>query len=285
MNAKPIRIVVSDTANHDVTAPAAKGLCEHILAFITLAEDVESRGQWKDRISWRITNTQMRSPLTIEITPYSSSGGSIDRQASRIIANIVLNADQEKLMSAKSGSIDECTVAAVRHMHRRSNYGTLLFELDFSEYGISDKLCVSRDSAKRYLSATGKMLASAMKPPPETHIIDGYVQQISQDAENRAIVWLRTGLNDERIKCIASCDGLNGLGDRMIKDIFKSLRVQVEGKFHFKDAESIDHVEVSDFYIIPPDECLPSEDDVRDPGLTGGLESCEYIELIRGMDK
>lgn len=281
MTAKPIHIVVCGREDHGSDAPQVKDLCNLMLRFVAFAEGVEAHGQGRKLISWRVTNLKMQSPATIEITPFCANGNDTNQRTQQVVASIANHAYNMMLAPLAPSGLDKSTVSAFDDMQRNVANGLFQADIDFSGYNIKRNIRISHESAANYLLKQEKLYRPDDLPQSESSFLEGYVLRVDQDKQQQPVILLNSRVDSQRVKCIVKGDKLRALGNRKIKEIFENLRVRVNGTIHYNSVDKIDHIDVDSFYVYPPNDSLPSEEDLFDPDFTGGLESCEYLKLIR----
>ncbi len=279
--AKPVRFVISNAGNLGSDAPAVKDLCKQILNFVVFAEGVEECNKGKKMISWHVTSVSMQSPITMEFTPVCADEADPSLHTQQVVESIVSFAHEVYRSPHVTNGLANDAVSAFDNMHDIVVQHSNRIEIDFSEYVTGGKFFISRESAANYLFKKDMASVPRDLPESESGSLEGYVLRVDRNQQQRPTVLLRARIDGQIVKCVATGSDLDDLGKRMIKEIFESLRIRVDGTIHYKSVNVIDYIDADSFYVYPPNDSLPSAEEFFDPNFTGGLESCEYLKIIR----
>ena len=282
--AKPINITIKGTDSHGVDAPTAEDLLSQIQDFVGvlrgIANAVADGGD--EEIEWRITDASKKSPLTFELTPCPKNYAmNIDQRAARVIGAAAAGLDAMTHGADRPAYFSDDIIAKAKRLFRRVANGLAETIVDISGYDNAPNIEVTRDRANRAEKFLGESGTPAQRAYRELGSIEGYITKLELDRFNRPIIWLRSRLDGQSVKCIAKGKALDRIGHYEVGEVLRSLRVQMFGMIHYKDIEKIGGIEVDGLHVFENDKELPDIEDIVVPNFTNGVEAGEYLKGIR----
>ncbi|MBC6438055.1 MAG: hypothetical protein GDA52_07935 [Rhodobacteraceae bacterium] len=146
---------------------------------------------------------------------------------------------------------------------------------------LSPDLVVTPDTAQD----VGRKLASLKRAAGAAHrelgSIEGFISMVGRDGFNRPVVWLKSRLDGQTIKCVSSNGGLDLIGPFKVSEVIIGLRARVHGTLFYQDLTRIKKVEAERVETFGDSDALPGMDDIVCPGFTNGLEACAWLKEAR----
>lgn len=281
---KPIRIIVRGTDNAGDDAPTVEDLLSQIQDQVSIFQDVESEidNSGSGQISWRVTNVSKNSPITFEVTPYPKNHGvNVDSRAEVVIETVANGFEQILEGRGRPKYFSDQVFKKIEKISTRLENGLVGTDLDFSEYKNCPKLNLDTVRARKVTAQTKAILQPSETPHREIGSVEGYITKVELDGFNRPIVWLKTRLDKQIIKCVSKEGGLEKIGHIEVSEVLQGLRVKVFGIINYRSLEGISSINVSNVDVFDSDEKLPDYEDIVDPNFTGGVESVEYLRALR----
>lgn len=234
---------------------------------------------------WRITNARMNSPLLVEITPFPKNHAeNIDLRANDVV-RVVASGLREFSRSGKPpANFDVDATKAAESLIKRVMNGLSKTEIGFGDDYGQEKFEIDRNSAFSFVRASQSAKEVEFRPHRELGSVEGFISKVELDGFNRPIVWLRTRISSETVKCVSNGRGLDRIGHLEVSEVLRGLRVQVYGLINYRNSEKVSSIEVDYVHVYANDSDLPSEEDILAPGFTGGLLAEEYLERQRSDD-
>ncbi len=281
--AKPIKIIVRGTDNRGDDAPTVEDLLPQIQDFVSVLQSVESSvsDDGKEEIVWRVTDATRNSPLAFEVTPYPKTHAmNIDRRAIDVVTATATGLEQITTTGERPLYFSDQVIDRAERVYARVTNGLAETHVDFSAYDVPS-LGVTKDSAKNSISRIVALRASPPVAHREIGSVEGFVAKVELDGFHRPIVWLRSRLDGQLVKCVASDGGLDRIGHFEVVEVLKGKRVRVHGLLHYRSLEKISSIEVEGVHVFESDSELPEAATIVSPGFTEGVESSEYLEALR----
>lgn len=282
---KPIKITVIGNDHRGGDAPTVEDLLSQIQDFVYVLREVEEAvsDESKEEIVWRVTNATKNSPLTFEVTPTPRQHAmNIDARAAMVIQATAKGFEQLARTGERPAYFTDKVVDRAAKVYQRVTNGLAVTAVDFSAYEDAPALRATPESARnmaRNLEATKRPVLIAHR---ELGSLEGFIVKVELDGFGRPIVWLKSRLDGQIIKCISDDKGLDRIGHFEVSEVLKGLRVRVHGLLHYKDPEQISSIDVEGVHVFEPDENLPNFEDIVSPNFTNGLEASDYLKEIRG---
>ena len=281
---KPIKITVRGTNNRGNDAPTVQDLLSQIQDFVSVLHGVEDAvsDDGKSEIVWRITNATKNSPITFEITPYPKNHAmNIDRRAEKVIGFAAEGLRAITTSNERPMYFSDQVIGKAEKIYNRVTNGLAETLVDFSEYENAPELLVTKHTAK----AGAENIAGIRKPPPIAHrelgSLEGHIAKVEIDGLHRPIVWLRSRLDGQMVKCVSGEGGLDRIGHYEVMEVLRGLRVRVHGLMNYKDLEQIANIEVDGVHVFEPDDELPDMRAIVSPDFTAGIEASAYLKALR----
>jgi hypothetical protein len=149
------------------------------------------------------------------------------------------------------------------------------------EGGDAPPIEISKQTATTAVSA----IQAFRTPRPVAHkelgSVEGTITRIELDGHQRPVLWLRSRLDGQTIKCVAVGGSLDRIGRYEIAEVLKGMRITVYGVLNYKDLEEIGSVEVNGVHVFADDSELPEFADIVSPDFTNGVEASQYLRVLR----
>ena len=110
--------------------------------------------------------------------------------------------------------------------------------------------------------------------------LEGFISKVELDDFGRPLVWLKSRLDSQLVKCISDANGLDRIGHFQVSEVLKGLRVRVHGLLNYKDLEHIASIKVEGVHVFEADDKLPNHDEIVSPNFTNGVEASEYLKRL-----
>lgn len=280
---KPIRITVSGTDHRGGDAPTVEDLLAQIQDFVFVLREVEEAvsGGGPDEIVWRVTNASKNSPLTFEVTPTPKRHAmNIDLRAVKVVQATARGFAQLARTGERPPYFTDQVVDRATKVYARVGNGLATTVVDFSDYDDAPNLNATRENAREVT----RKLDAVKRPAPIAHrelgSLEGFISKVELDGFGRPLVWLKSRLDGQIVKCIASDKGLDRIGHFEVSEVLKGMRVRVHGLINYKDIEIIASIDVEGVHVFEPDGNLPDHHKIVSPNFTNGLEASEYLERL-----
>jgi hypothetical protein len=282
--ADPIKITIKGTDSSGVDAPTVDDLLAQIQDFVAVLKGVESAisNGSDDEIIWRVTNVTKNSPLAFELTPYPRQYAmNIDSRAEQVILNTYTGFQSLTERGERPAYFSDAVIAKAEKVCERVTNGLEGTTFDFSRYSSAPIIILSRQTATKSI----KNIAAVKTPTPisyrELGSIEGYITTIEKDGYGRPIVWIKTRLDSQIVKCVADGDVLNRIGHIEVEKVWEGLRVRIFGTIFYKALGKIESIYSDRVQFFDDDSKLPSIDKIIDPTFAAGIESATYLKRIR----
>lgn len=282
--AKPIKITVKGTDNRGDDAPTVGDLLDQIQDFVFVLREVEGAIAEDNRgeIVWRVTNAMRNSPLTFEITPYPRNFAmNIDNRAEEVVSATARGLKELSDTGERPMYFSDQVLDRAEKVFTRNTNGLASTVVDFSEYADAPKLEVTPEVARQSLAR----ILEVKEPAPIAHrelgSLEGLIAKVELDGHGRPLVWLRSRLDGQIVKCVSSAKGLDRIGHFEVAEVLRGLRVRVHGILNYKGLEQIATINVEGVHVFEPDKDLPEPGSIVSPGFTRGVEASAYLEALR----
>ncbi len=282
--AKPIRITVKGTDVEGEDAPTVEDLLAQIQDFVGVLKGVEEAmaDDGKKEIVWRVTNVTRNSPLSFELTPFPKNHAmNIDRRAEQVVASTAQGFQSLASGTGRPAYFSDALVDKVEKVYERVTNGLAKTAVDFSNYSDAPPIEISKQTVATAVSAIHVFRTPQPIAHKELGSIEGTITRVELDGHQRPVLWLRSRLDGQTVKCIAVGSALDRIGHYEIAEVLKGIRITVYGVVNYKDLEDISSVEVDGVHVFADDSELPNFSDIVSPGFTKGIEASEYLRTLR----
>jgi len=280
--ATPVRLTIrgSDASGND--APTVDDLLGQIEDFVEVLRGVEKAvaDGGGNALVWRVTNVTMNSPISMEITPFSTNPAIyIDARAA-----LVALTTRDGLRAMATGTLrpngftDEVLPKA-RKLQARVLNGLEGTMIDFDPGSPGGEVDITPETA-RAVAATVEASKPIRAPYREIGSLEGFVARAERDGFGRGILQFRRRLDREMVKAVATGDAFRQLEKLQLREVWEGVRVRVYGVLHFKDLGDLDHIDASGIELMDQVQ-LPTADEIVDTGFTGGMATEAYLAEIR----
>lgn len=279
---KPIKITVSGTDHRGGDAPAVEDLLAQIKDFVYVLREVEDAvSDTGGEIVWRVTDASKNSPLTIEVTPTPKQHAmNIDERVEKVVRATAMGFQQIAQTGERPAYFTDQVLGRAAKVYARVTNGLATTNVDVGEYGDIPALIANPESAREVASK----MEALKQPVPIAHrelgSPEGFISKVELDGFGRPIVWLKSRLDGQLVKCISDESGLDRIGHFEVSEVLRGLRVRVHGMMHFKDLERIVTIDVEGIYVYENDDQLPGYDKIVSPNFTNGIEASEYLREL-----
>ena len=282
--AEPIKITVKGTDVGGQDAPTVEDLVSQIQDLIVVLHGVEeaiSENGAKE-IVWRVTNVTRNSPISFEITPFPKNHAmNIDRRAEKVVTSTAKGMNLLATGRDRPAYFSEMVIDKVEKVYERVTNGLAATAIDFSNYLDAPTLEIDKSTSRTVVSEIRAHRLPKAAPHKELGSVEGTISRVELDGFGRPIIWLRSRLDGQIIKCVATGGALDRIGHYEVGEVLQGMRVSVNGTIHYKDLELISTVDVEGVHVFPDDTELPDYHDVVSPGFTRGMEACAFLEALR----
>lgn len=285
--AQPIKITVKGTDTDGEDAPTVEDLLSQIQDFVSILRGVEKSvaEDGREQLVWRVTDATKNSPITFEVTPFPKIHGmNIDTRAATVVCATANGLVQIAERHDRPLHFTDDVVGKAEQINVRVSNGLSATKIDFSEYENVRQVELTPSTAKRAIDHISGLKRPAPIKHRELGSIEGFIARVELDRFNRPLVWIRSRLDNQFIKCVSDSHGLDRIGHFEVAEVLRGLRVRVFGMIHFKGIEQVENVEVESVQVFEPDHELPDGDSVVSPNFTSGVESSAYLEALREDD-
>jgi hypothetical protein len=282
--AKPISITVKGNDVDGEDAPTVEDLLAQIQDFVGVLKGVEEAmaDDGKKEIVWRVTNVTRNSPLSFEITPFPKSHAmNIDHWAEQVVVSAAQGFLALSTGRGRPAYFSDALIEKVEKVYDRITNGLAQTAVDFSNYVEAPPIEITKQTVGTSVSAIQMFRAPQPVPHKELGSVEGTITRVELDGYQRPVLWLRSRLDGQTIKCIAVGSALDRIGRYEIGEVLKGMRITVYGVVNYRDLENIGSVEVDGVHVFVDDSELPSFADIVSPGFTNGLEASEFLEALR----
>lgn len=282
---KPVTITVRGNDHRGGDAPTVEDLLCQIEDFVFTLREVEQAIDENngEEIDWRVTNVTMNSPLCIEVTPTPKNEAmNIEARANKVVKSTAVGIEQLLTDGDRPVYFSDKIIQRVGNVFERVANGLAGTEIDFGEYDGAPKINATPEMARNVVKKLTKFKKSTPQPHRELGSLEGFIAKVELDGFNQPLIWLKSRIDGQLVKCVAGEGGLDRIGHYQVSEVLKGFRVRVHGLILYKDMEQINQIEVEDVHVFEDDEKLPNFEDVVAPNFTDGLEASEYLKEIHG---
>lgn len=282
--AKPITITVKGSDVEGEDAPTVEDLLAQIQDLVGVLKGVEEAlaDDGKKEIVWRVTNVTRNSPLRFEITPFPKSHGmNIDRRAERVVTSAAQGMQALASGGTRPAYFSDDLVERVEKLYERVTNGLAATAIDFSDYQDAPAIEISKPTVSGYVATIHAFRSPRPIPHKELGSVEGTITRVELDGYQRPVLWLRSRLDGQSVKCLATDGALDRIGHYEVGEVLKGMRITVYGIVSYKDLEDISSVEVDGVHVFADDDDLPGFDRIVSPDFTKGVEASAYLEALR----
>lgn len=283
---QPIKISVkgTDAEGEGIDAPTVEDLLSQIQDFVFILRGVERAvaEDGKEHLVWRVTDATRNSPITFEVTPYPRSFGmNIDVRAATVVGAAANGLTQIAERADRPLHFTDDVVKRAEQLNVRVSNGLSETKIDFSNYDFECQVELTPSTAVTTISNIERIKGAPPIKHRELGSIEGFIARVELDRFNRPLVWIRSRLDNQFIKCVSDSHGLDRIGHYEVAEVLSGLRVRVIGLIHYNDVEHVERIDVESIQVYEPDHKLPDSDSIVSPDFTSGLESSAYLETVR----
>lgn len=282
--ADPIKITIKGFSTDGNDAPTVDDLLLQIQDFAAILKSVDGAisGNGEQNIVWRVTDVKKNSPLAFELTPYPVNPQmNIDDRAHDVViaTSDALMIVQAKTVRPKYAS--DKVLNRVEKLFNRVANGLDETVIDFGKYRVEKPVTLARQGADKTVERIHEIKKPKYLPYRELGSVEGLITRIERDGMGRSIVWIKTRLDGENVKCVAAGHAANKIGHVEVEKVWEGLRVRITGILTYKGLGMLDEVSADNVQFFESDETLPNLDDILDEKFAEGMESVAYLKEIR----
>jgi hypothetical protein len=232
-------------------------------------------------IVWRVTNATKNSPLTFEVTPTPKRHAvNIDMRAEKVVQATAKGFQHLAQTGERPTYFTDQVVDRATKVYARVTNGLATTVVDFSDYDDAPNFSATPDRARD----VARKLDAVKRPAPIAHrelgSLEGFITKVELDGFGRPLVWLKSRLDGQVVKCVSDAKGLDRIGHFEVSEVLNGLRVRVHGLLNYKDLEQIASIDVEGVHVFEADDKLPNHDEIVSPNFTNGVEAIEYLERL-----
>jgi hypothetical protein len=274
-----IRIRGSDSSTD---APTVDDLTDQLRDYFNLLGEIEQvlADDGQGAIEWRVVHAVTASPITFTVEAFPRQFAvNVDARADHVIDQTFLGVQHLQNSSTRPSYFTDKALAIAQRMFERVTNG-----LDKTEVELGDGTALVSITPTIARTATQNVRAILMpvtKPYKELGSIEGYFQNVGQDGYGRRLLFVRSRLTGDDVKCFVSGEAEKQLAHCEIGDVWRRRRLEVVGLLHFKGPGRISQVDAYRLRFFRTKDELPRTDEILDDNFTGGLSSEQYLERLR----
>lgn len=279
--ARTITIRISGRAT-GTDAPTADDLLDQVRDYLEILLGVESAlaEDGRNAIAWRVVNATKVNPIGFEMQPFPVQYGvSIDRRSDIVVRQAAEGLSALQRVPERPLYFSDKVLGRAERIFERVTNGLSLSEIDFGE-GITP-ISITPTTARGAAKNAKLALQPIGKPYREIGSVEGYYKGVEKDGFGRRLLFIRSRLTGDDIKCILRGAALSKIEENRIADVYANTRIVVLGTINFRAPGKISQVDANDILFPPGRGDLPSIDDILDPEFTSGLRTEEYLERLR----
>lgn len=281
--AKPIKIMIKGCGEVGTDAPTVDDFLGQVRDFLAVLQGVERAvsEDGENEIVWRVTNAQMNSPISFELTPFAKNPAIfVDTRAER-----VERAAMEGIVSIKNGEqrpryFDDELMAKTRKMHARVTNGLSDTIFLFDPSIAKSPIVIDRASALNVEARYRATLNAEPIPYRELGSIEGFVSKAELDGFGRAILRFRSRIDGSEVKAVATGRAFQQLEALRLADVWQGIRVRVYGTINYRGLGVVDGLIATGIEVLDQTP-LPNMDAIVDENFTSGLKSETYLAELR----
>ena len=282
--AKPIKIVVSGNEIDGQDAPTVEDLLAQIQDVVNVLKGVEEAIalDGKREIIWRVTNVTKNSPLTFEITPFPKTHAmNIDRRAEQVVTSSASGLGALASGGERPAYFSNELMDRVEKVYQRVTNGLSATKIDFGGYVDAPAVEISKPTVRAAVASIKRFQSPTAVTHKELGSIEGVISRVELDGNNRPVVWLRSRLDGQTIRCAPSGGALDHIGHYEVAEVLRGMRVIMYGVVNYKSLEDVASIDVDRIHVFAPDSELPGFEKIVSPNFTKGVEASDYLEAVR----
>jgi hypothetical protein len=281
--AAPIKITVRGTDANGHDAPTVEDLLGQIEDFVQILLGLE-RAMAQDgqgQIAWRFTNITKNSPLVFEITPFPRQHAmNIDDRVKQVVSYASAGFNMLAQTGERPAYFSEAMIGKAEKIYARVTNGLAETTIDFGDAQAVPPITISPQNAVAFADHRAKLRMPLPGPYRELGSVEGFVVKVEKDGYGRPIIWLRTRLDQQTVKCVADGDALSRIGHLAIEDVWAGVRIRVFGELTYKTLGQLEKIKADAVQFFESDQALPSIEAIVDPHFARGVESVAYLRWL-----
>lgn len=282
--AKVIKFTISGHGA-DTDAPPAEDVLDQIRDYLDILNGVEkaASGSPGSAIIWRITDASRKSPLALNIEAFPKHFATNIDDLYRIVVRDT--ARGLEVLQSRAERPPNFTDDVMKKAHRAFERVTNGIGMSGADFGDDlPKITLTPTIARNAARNIQTVLASPDRPYQEIGSVEGNLNGIELDGFGRRVAHLTARVSGQQVKCIIPREATSMIRDLEmieVRDIWRSRRVVVFGRIHFRSLGNIEHVIADGICFLRQRSELPQVDDIIDLNFTNGTRSEDYLEGLR----
>ncbi len=277
----PIRFSISGQSA-ETDAPTVEDFVSQIEDWFSILRGVEEAiaEDGIREIEWRVTGASKSSPLAFELTAFPRRHGvDIEHRTLEVKKYVAGGMSMLGSKAERPSFFTEPVLEKAGKLFERVTNGLNLTKIEFGD-NVPD---IEITPATAWAAATNitSVREPRQKPYREIGSIEGTLQRVQRDGYGRPLLYVKSRLAGEPVKCVARDDARSEVERHEIADIWKNRRVRVFGVIHYRALGHITQLDADAVHFLRAKEELPRPSDIVDENFTGGLKSEEYLEKLR----
>ena len=266
----------------DTDAPTVDDLADQLRDYFSLLQEVEQAiaDDGQGAIVWRVVHAVTASPITFTVEAFPRQFAvNVDSRATYVVERTFSGVIKLQDTAERPPFFTDSALGIAKRLFERVTNGLdrTDFELDDGTSLVSLTPTIARAASQNVRA----ILEPVAKPYKEFGSVEGYFQNVGQDGYGRRVLWVRTHLTGDEVKCFVAGEAEKQLAHCEIGDVWKRRRLEVVGLLHFRGPGRIAHVDAHRLRFFRTRDELPSTDDILDENFTGGLATEDYLERLR----
>lgn len=281
---EPIRLTISGPADGQVDAPTVEDFLGQVRDFVDILRGVEKAVQADGRsdLIWRVTDAQMNSPISVELTPYGNGPAAFVAARIDLVEQTALDGLRAlRRGEARPAYFTDEVMSKARRIHSRVLNGLTNTSIDFGR--MAESVVIDRPAARGLNHVLDKAASAGGLPYWELGSVEGFVTKPELDGYDRAILRFRARLDGSEVKAFASGKAFRQIEDLTLSEVWHGVRVRVHGLISYRALGQIEVINATSIEVLDV-ETLPGMDDIVDPAFTGGLTTEQYLRERRADD-
>jgi hypothetical protein len=266
----------------ETDAPTVADLLDQVRDYFDIMNSVEQSvaADGTNAIDWRVVDAHRQSPLAFELEPFPRAYGvSIEQRVEKVVQQTANGLALLRTKAERPPYFTEKALQTAERMFERVMNGLSLTEIDHGP-GLPS-LLVTPKIARTAAANTTAVLRPASRPYKEIGSVEGYFKSVERDGFGRQLLYLRSRLTGDDIKCVAFEGAARQLESCQIRDVWRNRRLLVSGTIHYRALGRITQVDAVSVRFLRDRHELPGTEDIYDDDFTGGLKSEDYLDRLR----
>jgi len=277
----PIRFTISGHSA-ETDAPTVEDLVAQIGDWFSILRGVEEAIAEDSvrEIEWRVTGASKSSPLAFELTAFPRRHGmNIEHRAREVKERVVAGFSLLHSKAERPSYFTEPVLEKAGKLFERVTNGLSLTKIEFGDR--LPEIDITPANARVAAANITSVRKPKENPYREIGSIEGTLQRVERDGRGHPLLYVKSRLDGETVKCIVSGDARSEVERHEIADIWRNRRIRAFGIIYYRALGHITQLDADVVYFLRSKDELPRAGDIVDINFTGGLKSEEYLERLR----